>query len=83
MKITTLSEMQRRSAARRGEAPSAPTMAIETHADNSWTTASQYEPRPPLAAKAFASKRVPQRDSPAQVALRSAQDDGWPHASNR
>jgi hypothetical protein len=77
MKITTLSEQQRRADARgTASAPTARTV-------NTWTAAARHEPRPPLTAKVWVSRGTPQEEIPASDALRAAEDEGWPPASGR
>jgi hypothetical protein len=96
MKITTLSELQRRNAARRSilslpsytlrraeSAARAAGKAVTTHTANTWIAASRYEPRPPLTARACASRPIAQKQMPAPGARPAASDDGWPHASFR
>ena len=96
MKITTLSELQRRTAARRGmlslpsytlrrseSAACAGKTAATMHKGDTWIAASRYEPRPPLTAKAHVSHPIPQNDAPVPGARPAASHDGWPHASLR
>jgi hypothetical protein len=96
VKITTLSELQRGTAARRSmlslpsytlrrseSAAGAGKKAVTTHQGDKWIAASRYEPRPPLTAKAYASHPILQKGAPAPDARPAAGDDEWPHASLR
>lgn len=95
MKITTLSEQLRRADAGRSvpapmtrtfkASPAATLSARKATAwtGDSWTVAAGYEPRPPLAAKAWSSQKIQAKSKTAPDALRAAEDDGWPPASSR
>jgi hypothetical protein len=95
MKITTLSEQQRRAdAGRIVSAPTAGTFRPSQSAGlsartatlwtgNTWTVAARHEPRPPLTAKAWVSCAIPQKGAAAPDSLGEAEDDAWPHASRR
>jgi hypothetical protein len=90
MKITTLSEQQRRADARRAvSTPTAGTFrplqsaelsagSATTWMDASWAVSAHHEPQPPLTPEAWVSHAIPQERTAAPDAARVAEDDGWP-----
>jgi hypothetical protein len=96
MKITSLSKFQRPIAARRSilslpsytlrrsvSAARGAANAVTTQPGETWIAASCYEPRPPLTARAYASRPLAQTKMLATAARPAASDDDWPHASFR
>jgi hypothetical protein len=47
---------------------------------SAWTVASRLELRPPLAAKVWPTRAIPQTETRASDALHTAEDDRWPTA---
>jgi hypothetical protein len=93
MRVTSLSETQRRAEGRRSvlslpaqalrnRHSSAPDTRKGTAARhvNTWTIASCYEPRPPRLATTLATRPLAKTARSASEALHAAEDEGWPTA---
>lgn len=96
MKITSLSEQQRRTDARRSvlslpayalrRFEAAPLSAREVTAARdvtAWGAAGWNEWRPTLAANTCAARATSERDTSTPHALNRAEDDGWPAARGK